>query len=83
MLREDLKLKIETRLHSLEVTPDSVAVGKGNSKIESIKDSTVDPLKVLIKTVQIGPALGARLHGSYGLYSSLKIMRRSRMEINC
>ena len=49
MLREDLKLKIETRLHSLEVTPDSVAVGKGNSKIESIKDSTVDPLKVLIK----------------------------------
>lgn len=47
MPREDLELKIETRLHSLEVTPDSVAVRKGNSRIEPIKDPTVDPSKSL------------------------------------
>ena len=46
--REDLELKKETHVHSLELTPDSVAAKKGRSKFEPIKDSMEDPLQVLI-----------------------------------
>lgn len=34
--REDLELKKETHVHSLELTPDSVAAKKGSSKFEPI-----------------------------------------------
>ena len=48
--REDLELKKETRVHSLELTPASVAVKKGSSKFEPIKDSMDDPFQGLITT---------------------------------
>ena len=50
VLREDLELKKETHVHSLELTPDSVAAKKGSSKFEPIKDPMEDPFQVLIIT---------------------------------
>ena len=50
VLREELELKKETHVHSLELTPDSVVAKKGSSKFEPIKDSTDDPFQVLITT---------------------------------
>ncbi|XP_068689224.1 uncharacterized protein [Montipora foliosa] len=41
--REDLELKKETHVHSLELTPDSVAAKKGSSKFEPIKDPMEEP----------------------------------------
>ena len=48
--REDLELKKETHVHSLELTPDSVVAKKGSSKYEPIKDPMEDPLQFLIVT---------------------------------
>ena len=48
--RQDLELNVETNLHSLVLTPYSVAVKKGSSKFEPIKYPKVDPLQVLITT---------------------------------
>ena len=50
VLREDLELKKETHVHSLELTPDSVAAKKGSSKFEPIKDPMEDLFQVLIIT---------------------------------
>ena len=50
VLREDLELKKETHVHSLELTPDSVVAKKGSSKFEPIKDPMDDPFQVLVTT---------------------------------
>ena len=50
VLREDLELKKETHVHSLELNPDSVGAKKGNSKFEPIKDPMDDPIQVLVTT---------------------------------
>ena len=50
MLRDDLELKKETHVHSLELNPDSVVAKKGNSKFEPIKDPMDYPFQVLVTT---------------------------------
>ena len=50
VLCEDLELKKETHVHSLELNPDSVVAKKGNSKFEPIKDRVDDPFQVLVTT---------------------------------
>ena len=53
--REDLELKKETHVHSLELTPDSVAAKKGSPKFEPIKDPMEDLSKSYNNLLRLDP----------------------------
>lgn len=55
MAREDLELKKETHVHSLELTPDSVAAKKGSPKFEPIKDPMEDLSKSYNNLLRLDP----------------------------
>lgn len=55
MAREDLELKKETHVHSLELTPDSVEAKKGSPKFEPIKDPMEDLSKSYNNLLRLDP----------------------------
>lgn len=55
MPREDLELKKETHVHSLELIPDSVAAKKGSPKFEPIKDPMEDLSKSYNNLLRLNP----------------------------
>ena len=53
--REDLELKKETHVHSLELTPDSVAAKRRSPKFEPIKDPMDDLSKSYNNLLRLNP----------------------------